>query len=334
MDEMKIEILLENRMQKYSIPGASVILVNKEYSSIINKGIKNINYQESFISDETLFSIGSVTKVFTALLACDFIQKNQFKLDTPISEILKDYNINESLKNISIFHLLTHTSGLEKLPFNFQENVKDPDNPYKFYQEPQLKLFLETGYPIKPVNKFFYSNLGYGLLGYLIEKCSNESLKTLFESRIFIPLKMTSTTIYDENFESINNSTGYKVNNFVSPLWDMGILKGAGAILSSPEDLKKYLQVLINQKSFLNTLIHKSLEPLTKKMAWGWLKHGFFLKLIGGKNNYWHNGMTGGFSTYIEINIKKEMGFVLLLNKAIMPDYIGFEIANAIKCIQ
>ena len=145
---------------------------------------------------DTVFEIGSVTKVFTSLLLSDMVQRGQVSLDDPVSKYLPD-GVKVPERNgraITLVDLATHTSGLPRLPGNL--HPKDPANPYADYSSEQLYEFLSTYQLPRDVgSKFEYSNLGGGLLGFALARRAGTDYESLVRSRITAPLGMKSTGI-------------------------------------------------------------------------------------------------------------------------------------------
>jgi D-alanyl-D-alanine-carboxypeptidase/D-alanyl-D-alanine-endopeptidase len=117
------------------------------------------------LDGDTLFEIGSITKVFTALLAVDMAQRGEVKLNDPIAKFLPaTAKVPERGRQITLTDLATHTSGLPRMPENFRP--KDPNNPYADYSLEALYSFLSSYELRRDIGvKYVYSNLGFGLLG-------------------------------------------------------------------------------------------------------------------------------------------------------------------------
>ena len=141
------------------------------------------------LDGDTLFEIGSITKVFTSLLLADMAQRGEVRLDDPISKYVPaTAKIPErGGKKITLVDLATHTSGLPRMPANF--NPKDPANPYIDYTDDQLYAFLSSYELTRDVGiKFVYSNLGFGLLGQGLARRNGTDYEALVETRICEPL--------------------------------------------------------------------------------------------------------------------------------------------------
>src|SRR5271157_2778321 len=148
------------------------------------------------LDGDTIFEIGSVTKVFTSLLLADMVQRGEVALTDPVARYLPSQvkMPERGGRQITLQDLATHTSGLPRLPSNL--NPKDPANPYADYSVDQLYQFL-SGYQLTRDigSQSEYSNLGGGLLGHVLARPAGMDYEALVKSRICEPLGMKSTGI-------------------------------------------------------------------------------------------------------------------------------------------
>src|SRR5687767_12715314 len=159
-------------------------------------GSRVVSYGKSGLDGDTLFEIGSITKVFTSLLLADMIQKGEVALTDPVAKYLPETvrMPERGGKKITLEHLATHTSSLPRLPANMFP--RDPANPYADYTTGQLYEFLSSTELMRDIGeKYEYSNLGVGLLGHALARRAGMSYETLVRMRILEPLGMKSTTI-------------------------------------------------------------------------------------------------------------------------------------------
>ncbi len=250
---------------------------------------------------DTVFEIGSVTKVFTARLLGDFIDRRQARLDD-LAESLLSPGVrlprSTSGKTFTLLQLAEHSSGLPRLPSNLAP--KNPADPYADYTEALLNEFLKT-YVLdrEPGSKVEYSNLGYGLLGHLLAAKTGVNYASLIQDRIAGPLGMTRTAVvWSGPMAQGHDSGGEPVLN-----WDLGALLGAGALRSTANDLLK----------FLAAEAAKTGTPL------GWVEDN---------GSFWHNGQTGGFHAYIGFHRPSGTRVVVLANAAVSIDDIGAHLLN------
>lgn len=179
----------------------------------------------------TVFEIGSITKVFTALLLADMVERDEVALDDEIARYLPaDVRVPaRNGKAITFVDLATHTSGLPRLPTNLQ--ALDLIDPYAAYGPAQLHEFL-SGYelPRDPGEKWEYSNVGAGLLGYVLARRAGMSYEALLRARILAPLGMHDTTITLSPEQRARMATGHDLAMSPTGPWAFDALAGAGAL--------------------------------------------------------------------------------------------------------
>src|SRR5215813_6807575 len=155
------------------------------------------------LDGDTIFEIGSVSKVFTSLVLADMVQRHEVKLDDPALAYLPEH-VNVSQRSgtpISLLDLSTHRSGLPPFPTNLKLNLtqgelKDTVNVLAFYGVDDLYQFL-SGYelPRDPGAEFEYSNLGAGLLGHILAHRAGSDYESLIRIRVTQPLNMPDTAV-------------------------------------------------------------------------------------------------------------------------------------------
>jgi CubicO group peptidase (beta-lactamase class C family) len=141
------------------------------------------------LDGDTVFEIGSITKVFTSLVLMDMVRKGEVALNDPVSKFVPaSVKVPErNNRQITLADLSTQSSGLPRMPNNF--NPKDPDNPYADYSVQQMYDFI-SGYTLTRDigSQFEYSNLGVGLLGHVLTLRAGKSYEELVRARILDPL--------------------------------------------------------------------------------------------------------------------------------------------------
>lgn len=270
------------------------------------------------LDGDTMFEIGSVTKVFTSLLLADAVQRGEVALDDPVSKYLPSGTKVPSHggKPIRLVDLATHTSGLPHFPSNLMP--KDPGNPFADYTVAQLYEFL-AGYelPRDPGAQYEYSNLGAGLLGHVLALRSGMDYETLVRTRITGPLSMKSTSIALSDSMRKRLATGHDAQRERTPNWDLPTLAGAGALRSTANDLLNFLAANLRQTptplapamaSMLATRRPTPSPHLQVALAW------HIITADDGRELVWHNGGTGGYRSFIGFDPKNHTGVVVLSN--------------------
>ncbi len=269
------------------------------------------------VDGETLFEIGSVTKVFTSLLLAEDVVRGDVKLDDPVAKYLpSDVKVPErGGKKITLVDLATHTSGLPRLPTNL--NPKDPTNPYADYSVKQLYEFLSTYELTRDIgSRYDYSNLGAGLLGVALARQAGTDYETLVRKRITGPLSMTSTAITLTSALQQRLAPGHDRRGERVPNWDLPALAGAGAIRSSANDMLTFVSANLGLTAsplatpmalMLKTRRPTGVPGLEVALAW-------HISSRDGREIVWHNGGTGGYRSFIGFDPKARIGVVVLSN--------------------
>ncbi|HZZ31444.1 MAG TPA: serine hydrolase [Phenylobacterium sp.] len=284
------------------------------------------------LNGQTMFEIGSMTKVFTSLVLSEMIESGEVKLDDPVAKFLPPGTKvpERGGRKITLIDLATHTSGLPRMPDNFRP--KDPSNPYADYTIDQLYAFL-GGYtlPRDIGAQYEYSNLGGGLLGQALSRRAGLDYEALVKRRITGPLGMADTTITLSPSEKARLAEGHTATLEPTANWDLPTLAGAGALRSDANDMLTFLAAELGYvKTPLAAAMQAQIEPRRPSgspnlsVALGW----HILSRPGKDEIVWHNGGTGGYRTFMGVDAKAGVGVVVLTNAATVTggDDIGFHI--------
>jgi D-alanyl-D-alanine-carboxypeptidase/D-alanyl-D-alanine-endopeptidase len=265
------------------------------------------------LDGDTVFEIGSVTKVFTSLLLADMVNRKEVALDDPAAKYLPE-NVKlpeRSGKSITLLDLSTHTSGLPSLPSNFKP--KDLFNPYADYSVDDLYQFL-SGYtlPRDPGSEFEYSNLGAGLLGHLLAYRAGTDYESLIKTRITRPLSMPDTGITLSSSMKQRMATGH--NTMLAPTanWDFPTLAGAGALRSSANDMLTFLEAFLGYKETPLAPAMKAMLEVRRPVGKTKAEIGLAWNILF--ESAWHGGGTGGFQSLVVYDPKARTGVVVLSN--------------------
>jgi len=276
---------------------------------------------------DTIFEIGSITKVFTSLLLADAVQRGDVSLSDPVSKYLPaTVKMAERGRAITLQDLATHTSGLPRLPANMKP--RDAANPYADYSEEQLYQFLSSYQPARDAGaQYEYSNLGGGLLGHVLALRAQMDYASLVRARITAPLGMTSTSIALSPEQKGRLAGGHGATLEPVANWDLPTLAGAGALRSSTNDLLTFLAANLGytatplaraMASMLDVRRPTGVDNLQIALGWHVLR-------AHGREIVWHNGGTAGYRTFIGFDPAARAGVVVLTNAgtAAGPDDIG-----------
>ena len=246
------------------------------------------------ITADTQFEIGSITKVFTALLLADAAQEGRLKLDAPVGAPF-------SPSAITFEQLATHTSGLPRLPADLKS--PDPANPYATQSLARLiKSFDAAARKARPAASD-YSNLGFAALGQAVAASWNEPYAPLLRRRLLAPLDLTDTVADWRQADRDRLAPGHDEAQPATH-WDMTAYAPAGSLVSTTRDLAKFVRVCLaaDPTHPLHAALADTLRARVPSgdgnggdqvgLAWQTTKRD-------GATVYWHNGGTGGFRSFL-----------------------------------
>src|SRR5689334_14422922 len=177
------------------------------------------------LDGNTVFEIGSISKVFTSTVLAELVQEGKVRLEDPVQKYLPPsvHLPTRNGKEITLGNLAMQNSGLPRLPSNLKP--ADPANPYADYTVQQMYDFL-SGYQLTrdPGAEFEYSNLGVGLLGHLLSRATGLSYEELERQLIWAPLGMTNTAITLTPWMKAHLALGHDEQGHVVPNWDLPTL--------------------------------------------------------------------------------------------------------------
>ena len=237
--------------------------------------------------EHSIFEIGSVTKVFTALVLADMVLRGEVALDDPARKYLPSTVQMPTWQGqeITLLHLATHTSSLPRLPSNLDKTIKDEANPYANYQVSDMYEFL-SGHKLKrPIgSREEYSNLGMGLLGHVLGLAAGKSYEELVRERILRPLGLNDTSITLRAEQQQRLAPGHTSDGQVTANWDIPTLPGCGALRSTVSDMLTFMAANVSPATspLAETLrFCQYLHLKTAKTPPSWQAYSFALLLSG-----------------------------------------------------
>jgi len=312
-DEIR-EILVRRVDHQKQAVGIVVGIIDANGRRVVAYG-HPANGDSRVVDGDTIFEIGSVSKVFTSLLLADMVNRSEVRLDDPASKYLPDsVTVPErSGKVITLLDLSTHSSGLPALPSNLKP--KDVRNPYADYSVDDLYQFL-SGYtlPRDPGSEFEYSNLGAGLLGHLLASRVGADYESAIRIRITEPLGMPDTGITLSSSMKQRMATGH--NTMLAPVadWDFLTLAGAGALRSSANDLLTFLEAFLGYKASPLAPAMKTMFDVRRLFGKLEVGLGWTISSVHDREIAAHEGGTGGFRSLVGYDPKERIGVVVLSN--------------------
>jgi CubicO group peptidase (beta-lactamase class C family) len=306
--------LLKTEMSKNKVVGLSIALVDKN-GIIWSEGLGYENLEDSVkATDRTIYGIGSITKLFTATALLQLYEKKVIDIDKPVVQYVPELHIKSlygNINSITTRMLMTHSSGFPSDLFgsdserdSYKNVVKDLNKEYVAFPPSYLRC---------------YSNIGYGFLGYELEKLGKEDYPVIIRKNIFEPLGMKGTFLIEDPASIKNTSKTYDGN---MKRKDEGYKPNmpAGGIFSNVRDMSLFISSWLSDKSpLLSTkTINLALTPqnagkfnLGSEYGIGWdLK----------RSDYYYKAEHGGalvyYRSFISLNRYAGLGVIILTNSA------------------
>ena len=284
------------------------------------------------LDGDTIFEIGSMTKVFTSLVLMDMVQKGEVALSDPVAKYLPA-SVKVPARNgrkITLADLSTQSSGLPRCRrISIPRNQRTPMRTTRR----QLYQFL-SGYRLARDigSQYEYSNLGVGPLGHVLTLRAGMDYEAVVRSRILDPLVMNSTRVTLSPDMEARLAIGQAGLNEV-PNWDMAVLAGAGALRSDANDVLTFLAA--NLGYFKTPLAAAMAAEVSVRRPAGspgmQIAYAWHVQTKNGNSIIWHSGASGGYRSYMGYDPKSRVGIVLLSNIASEPgtDDIGRHLLDA-----
>ncbi|HAS47367.1 MAG TPA: hypothetical protein DCS93_43220 [Microscillaceae bacterium] len=276
---------------------------------------------------DTRFQIGSVTKPFTAILALQQVARGKLALQGKVSDYLPNYP-QKTGRQITIHHLLSHTSGL--VHYNDFPNYRRTILNKAYTTGGYLSVFKDSTLKFKPGAQFDYSSFGYYLLGVILEKVTQKSYAQLLQEYIFSPTNMTHSSL-DNGQVKAKQAIAYRYNfnwgEYGYPAYrHYSTAFSTGGIFTTAGDLFKFQRYLMQGK-FLPSNLQKMLFKVVKgNYAYGWLVENVTMGTQA-MPLYWHDGGITGYTANLRILPKDQSCIIVLSNtrgyKSVrLPDYL------------
>lgn len=291
-------------------------IVTESSQEVLGYGSTNCQFED------VMFEIGSITKVITATLLALLVRKGLVSYDDSIERFLPTSVQVPKFngRSITLRHLATHTSGLPRLPDNLDISWKNMDNPYENYTVDDLYRFLSTYQLRREIGQQYeYSNLGMALLGHLLANHLGCSYEEAVRTHICHPLGMNSTRINLTDEQKQMLAPGHTSLGDPAVCWTSPTFQGDGALFSNTRDMMKWITVnlgLVNHP--LANIVqdcHTPQFPASIKhtsVALGW--HVSTWKKGGLGEVLWHNGATGGYTSFLGLEKSRKTGVIVLSN--------------------
>ena len=290
--ESKIDKVLSNQF-KSNEAGVSA-LVAKEGKIIYRKAFGKANLElDVNMTPENVFEVGSITKQFTSVAILMLLEEGKLSLEDDITKYIPDYPTEGN--KLTIHNLLTHTSGIRNytsMP-SFGKVMTIAESPLKF-----IDFFKNEPLDFKPGEKYAYSNSGYFLLGYIIEKASGMSYPKFIKEKIFDKINMNSSYYGSHSKLIKNRASGYqKRGEFSNAQYiSLTLPYSAGSIMSTVDDMLKWQTAITTDVFVKEATIDKAFTNYTlnngDKINYG---YGWSIDELNGVPTIEHGGAIPGY---------------------------------------
>jgi serine-type D-Ala-D-Ala carboxypeptidase/endopeptidase len=338
--ETEIAALALPRIERGDSVGIVVGVLRDDRSEVFGFG------RPSFEDDQhpdgrTIFEIGSITKVFTALALADMAREGLVGLDDPVASLLPaGVQVPEKDgRKITLRMLANHTSGLPRVSAKELANGLRGKDPYADVTGADVYAFLKTlALSRVPGEKNTYSNLGAGLLGHALSLRERKSYEEMIVARICRPLGMDDTRITLDPSQKLRLARPFKKGGEPTSPWVFDALAGAGALRSTADDMLRFVRAILGQSQVpprLRSAMDDTLEPKTPGPSEG-LRLGLGWHMVEKRINperpeiVFHNGGTGGFRSYVALVRQRGIAVVVLSNSDAEVDSLGSELLRVL----
>lgn len=323
--------------------GLVVGIVKHGQSSIFGYGQVSEASAE-LLGRDTLFEIGSVTKVLTTALLSVAVADGLVSLNDPVRELVPA--LSNLPSEITLVRLATHTSGLPKMPSNLGRSMRrSRRNPFAAYTTADLLEYL-SGYKSrqdwKSTEQIHYSNVGMALLGYILAQQMGTSYEQAVINKVCDPLDLTDTRITLNPKHKQRLAAPHRANGKPGDNWDIPAFEGAAALHSTANDLMKFLAANLGiprtaltdvlqachdvrpgrfprpgylRRLFSRLYLHETYTgDYEQNMGLGWHIGRLF---PDGKQVHWRHGATGGYRAFAGFVKAANVGCVVLANRSL-----------------
>jgi CubicO group peptidase (beta-lactamase class C family) len=308
----KVDEYIRAEMRAQKIPGVSLAVIkNGEIVLAKGYGLANIEHQVP-VKPETIFQSGSMGKQFTATAVMMLVEEGKLSLDDKLIKFFPDGP--EAWRNITVRHLLTHTSGMGDYPDDF-------DLRRDYTEDEMLQRIKTIPLAFQPGEKWSYSNLAYVTLGVLIHKVSGKFYGDFLQERVFKPLGMSTARVISEADIVPNRAAGYRLvngelknQNWVSPTLNT---TADGALYLTVYDMAKWDAALYTEKLLKRSSLDQMWTPVklndgkTSPYGFGWA-----LGNVHGHRLIEHGGAWQGFKSQISRYVDDKLTVVVFANQA------------------
>lgn len=313
-----VNAYMESEMKKQHIAGAAVVVV-QDQKELFKKGYgySDIEHRVAVEPDVTTFPIASVSKLFTATAIMQLYSEGKIDLNKNVESYIEPLKVDNPYKgDVTCANLLTHSSGMDEASelLGATKDVQAIKSQETYFKNHSLKLVE------KPNTVSRYSNLGYNLLGYIVERVSGISYEDYVEEHIFKPLGMvhSSVRLQDEHMAS---GYMYMENEYIKVPFAYQYTSGSAGVIATASDMGCFMNMQLNKGSFARKTILKAnaQQMMRQKMfsndqALPGMGYGFVRSERNGQEIIKHEGALPGYMSTMILLPEQDLGIFVTVN--------------------
>ena len=313
--EVEKIIRFETSIDPEKTPGFIVGMIDGDQQAILAFGSREQGSADT-ITPADIFELGSVSKPMTAALIMKLCEHPDYSLDDELSSWLGDQEISADLAATTISEMLTHLSGLPRLPTMFGQDQEEPDNPYASFSRSDLLDYIATA-SVDKSELPLYSTVSFAILELAVEYKTGMRFDEVFENFVSGPLKLDAT-----GPDSAPLCPGYDLAGRLAENWRFPTFGASEGIKSNLNDLLRFVEYALGQPQ--SAMFGKSAEEFNRSLttAPGW----FVVKNRNAPDVFVHTGKTSGHNAYLALVPETRTGVVVLANSAYGTDDLGMQI--------
>jgi len=314
LDKAKLDQFFDRLAEKNKAMGSLVIAKDGKVLYTRAIGYSQINRTEKKpLTATNRFRIGSITKMFTAAMILQFVEEGKLKLTDTLDKFLPQV---PNAQKITIVQILLHRSGIPNV--RREQNAEGNVNTTPMTKDEYLTLIVKATPDFEPDTKPLYSNSGYFILGLIIEKLSGKSYEEALQEKIATKIGLKDTYTATGNIDVNKNES---LTYFIIPGGDWkqvpethpSILFSAGAVVSTPNDLAKFIEALFDGK-----IVSKESLDQMKTMREG-EGMGMVTFALGGKTFYGHTGGADNYGAWLAYLPEEKLALAYTTNAKVYP---------------
>lgn len=281
------------------------------------------------VRETRLYEIGSLTKPMTAELLATMIADGTAAMATRVGDVLTESSLPDSIAAITLEELVTHQSGLPRLPRSLTLRCAAAlsGDPYRWLSGPALLRSLARARRAAP--RGTYSNFGFAVLGRALGERHSSDYARAFDARLLRPLGLANTYVDPEGEIASRLMRGHDAIGIRTPRWHFGAVAGAGGVCMTIADGATWLAAHIEPPSEFREIVRMVTQPRAP-LGGGRIGMGWCIHEVKGTAIVWHNGGTGGFSSFAAFDPAHEVGVIAFAASAhdAALDRAGFEVVS------